>query len=140
MGVVKMVKEGTQFSNKLVGLRKAKKISQDELAEKLFLSRQSISKWENGDSVPDMNNLVMLAQVLNVGLDELVLGVQPKVSNNNGVKKFFEQDAADKDWHENHRWREWNYKPINNGWEWLARYWWAIFGLVGMICWYAFGQ
>ncbi len=125
----------TKFSQQLVNLRKERHLSQEELAQKLYLTRQSISKWENGDSVPDMNNLVQLAEILDVSLDELVLGITPKQSMkaNQLFSKLLEQDEADKDWHQNHRWREWQYKPINNGWEWLARYWWIIFALIGMI-------
>ncbi len=113
-------------------------MSQEELASKLFLTRQSISKWETGESVPDMNNLIQLAQILDVGLDQLVLGIEPQSSLKvNRMQQAFshimEQDEADKDWHQNHRWRQWQYSHINNGWEWLARYWWVLFALIAMI-------
>lgn len=64
----------TQFSSQLKILRQARNLSQEALAEQLFISRQSISKWENGDATPDLDNLVKLAEVLKVSLDELVLG------------------------------------------------------------------
>ncbi|QFG47553.1 helix-turn-helix transcriptional regulator [Lapidilactobacillus dextrinicus] len=49
-------------------------LSQEELADQLFISRQAVSKWENGDGTPDLEKLVALATILNVSLDELVLG------------------------------------------------------------------
>lgn len=64
----------TIFAEQLKKLRGAKDFSQEDLAQKLFVSRQSISKWENGDTTPDMENLIALAACLDVSLDELVLG------------------------------------------------------------------
>lgn len=51
----------SQFSTQLRAMLVAKNLSQDALAEQLFISRQSISKWENGDATPDLENLVRLA-------------------------------------------------------------------------------
>ncbi|MGG8343277.1 helix-turn-helix domain-containing protein [Streptococcus uberis] len=62
------------FSSQLKILRQAKNLSQEALAEQLFISRQAISKWENGDATPDLENLVKLAEIFKVSLDELVLG------------------------------------------------------------------
>lgn len=74
----------TIFAEQLKKLRAKQNLSQDILAEQLFTSRQSISKWENSDATPDMENLVKLAEVLQVSLDELVLGekrVSPKTDD-----------------------------------------------------------
>ncbi len=49
-------------------------LSQDELAEKIFVSRQSISNWENGKTYPDIRSLLLLSEVFNVSLDQLVKG------------------------------------------------------------------
>ena len=49
-------------------------LSQDELAEKLFVSRQTISSWENDKSYPDIHSLLMLGDVFGVSLDTLVKG------------------------------------------------------------------
>lgn len=49
-------------------------LSQDELAEKVFVSRQSISNWENDKTYPDINSLVLLSEVFEVSLDQLVKG------------------------------------------------------------------
>lgn len=49
-------------------------MSQDELAEKLFVTRQSISNWENDKTYPDIKSLVLLSEVFSVSLDQLVKG------------------------------------------------------------------
>ena len=49
-------------------------ISQDELAEKIFVSRQSISNWENNKTYPDIHTLLLLAETFDVSLDELIKG------------------------------------------------------------------
>ena len=48
--------------------------SQDELAEKVFVSRQSISNWENGKTYPDIKSLLLMGEVFSVSLDQLVKG------------------------------------------------------------------
>ena len=50
------------------------KLSQEELASKIFVTRQTISNWENGKNYPDVNSLVMLSQLFNTSLDILVKG------------------------------------------------------------------
>lgn len=59
------------FSEKLIQLRKENGLSQEQLAEKLDISRQAISKWETGESQPDMSKLVILSDILKVSMDEL---------------------------------------------------------------------
>lgn len=49
-------------------------LSQDELAEKVYVSRQSISNWENGKTYPDIKSLLLLSEVFAVSLDQLVKG------------------------------------------------------------------
>ena len=61
-----------KLADRLVALRKEKGYSQEVLAEKLGLSRQSISKWERAEASPDTDNLIALAQVYNMTLDELL--------------------------------------------------------------------
>ncbi|BCN89617.1 helix-turn-helix transcriptional regulator [Staphylococcus argenteus] len=53
--------------------------SQEYLAEKLYVSRQSISNWENDKSLPDIHNLLMMCDLFNVTLDDLVKGTIPFV-------------------------------------------------------------
>lgn len=60
------------FSEKLLTLRKAKNLTQEQLAEKLDVSRQSISKWESGQAVPEMEKIVALSVVFDVTTDYLL--------------------------------------------------------------------
>ena len=54
--------------------RKKKQLSQEDLAKKLFVSRQSISNWERGATYPDIQNLLLLSQVFEISLDTLIKG------------------------------------------------------------------
>ena len=65
------------FSEKLTGLRRKSGMSQEQLADRLGVTRQSVSKWENDASVPDLEKLVKLSGVFGVSLDELVKGEVP---------------------------------------------------------------
>ena len=69
-----------EFNNKLYELRKQKGFSQEELANRLIVSRQTISKWEVGESTPDMEKLVAISDLFEVSLDELVKGEEPKLA------------------------------------------------------------
>ena len=60
------------ISRNLKSLRKKYHYTQDEIAEKLNVSRQSIAKWESGESTPDIYNCISLAELFNVKLDDLV--------------------------------------------------------------------
>lgn len=60
------------IANKLVELRKKNGLSQEELADKLGISRQAVSKWERAESSPDTDNLICLAKLYNVSLDDLL--------------------------------------------------------------------
>ena len=69
------------ISEKLYSLRRARQLSQEELAEILGVSRQAVQKWESGASTPDVGNLVALSDYFGVSLDELVKGgKQPQPS------------------------------------------------------------
>ncbi len=67
-----------EFNNKLYELRKQKGFSQEELANRLNVSRQTISKWEVGESTPDMEKLIAISDLFEVSLDELVKGEEPE--------------------------------------------------------------
>lgn len=60
------------FKEKLKYLRKINNMSQEELAEKLTVSRQTVSRWETGDSMPDAEMLIHLSDVFSVSVDELL--------------------------------------------------------------------
>ena len=75
------------FKDNLVQLRKAHDMTQEELAEKIGVSRQSVAKWESGDSLPDIDRCKAIADAFGVSLDDLTnyepdenmgLGVPPK--------------------------------------------------------------
>lgn len=61
-----------KFSEKVFQLRKELRLSQEEVAEKLKVSRQTISNWENGSAQPTIDKAVELANLFDVSLDELV--------------------------------------------------------------------
>lgn len=61
-----------EIANRLVILRKEKGFSQEQLAEKIGVSRQAVSKWERSGASPDTDNLIMLARLYEVSLDELL--------------------------------------------------------------------
>lgn len=63
-----------EFNNRLYELRKQKGLSQEELANRLNVSRQTVSKWEVGDSAPDMEKLIAISDLFEISLDELVMG------------------------------------------------------------------
>lgn len=54
--------------------RNMKSMNQDDLSEKIYVSRQTISSWENNKSYPDIHSLILLCQVFDVSLDQLVKG------------------------------------------------------------------
>ncbi len=60
------------FSEKLLTLRKANDLTQEQLAEKLDVSRQSISKWESGQATPELEKIVALSAVFHVSTDYLL--------------------------------------------------------------------
>ncbi len=66
----------TYLGKNLQELRKKSNFSQEELAERLGVSRQAISKWECGESFPDTENLISIAKLYGVSLDELVNNVK----------------------------------------------------------------
>lgn len=63
-----------ELGQQLKAHRKELGISQDELAEKIFVSRQSISNWENNKTYPDIHTLLLLAETFGISLDELIKG------------------------------------------------------------------
>ena len=65
------------LGEKILALRKAAGLSQDQLAEALNVSRQSVSKWELGESVPDLSRLVALSELFHVSLDALLRDAPP---------------------------------------------------------------
>lgn len=87
------------FKENLISLRKMKGLSQEELAEKMDISRQTLSKYETGESLPDIEKCKQLADIFGVSLDDLVnyesrdtgLAVPPKGKHMFGMVKVGEK-------------------------------------------------
>jgi len=80
-----------KIANRLVELRKRNGYSQEELADKLGVSRQAISNWERAEALPDTENLIALAGLYEITLDEVIHGdkpnaVQPIAEQGNKIK------------------------------------------------------
>lgn len=60
------------LGKKIAELRKKNNLSQEELAEKVGVARQTISKWEIGDTTPDINQVKVISKIFNISIDELV--------------------------------------------------------------------
>lgn len=77
-----------KFCDKLVKLRKENNLSQEQLADRMSLSRQAVSKWELGSSVPDTKTMIDLCKVLNCNIDDLldddIVGEMNVNKNNKG--------------------------------------------------------
>ena len=92
-----------KFGAFVAELRKEKGITQKELAEKLCISDKAISKWETGNSIPDVSLLVPLAEILDVSVTELlesrrinVPESMNKEQTDNLVKKVIELSEEDR--------------------------------------------
>ena len=70
------------IAGRIVKLRTENGWTQLELAEKLHYSDKAVSKWERGESLPELTTLVALAELFDVTLDELVRGISPAVASN----------------------------------------------------------
>ena len=63
-----------QIANQIKKLRTESGMSQDELAERIFVSRQTVSNWENEKTYPDIKSLLLMSEVFNTSLDTLIKG------------------------------------------------------------------
>lgn len=79
------------FANNLKNLRRIKKITQIELANKLSLSRTSIVMWESGQNYPSMDKLIELANIFDCSIDFL-LGITSTNSQNLDISKLESED------------------------------------------------
>ncbi|WP_304263618.1 helix-turn-helix domain-containing protein [Kallipyga massiliensis] len=61
--------------------RSEKELSQEELAERVFVSRQTISNWENNKNYPDINSIVLLSEIFGVSIDNLIRGDVEQMKN-----------------------------------------------------------
>jgi len=84
---VKQVEISTQIKK----YRNTMKLSQEGLAEKIYVTRQTISNWENGKSYPDIHSLLLLGSLFDVSLDQLIKGdieIMKKEINKEDVARF----------------------------------------------------
>lgn len=104
------------ISEQLKKYRTERGMTQEELAEKLFVSRQAISKWEKGEANPDLENVVKLAEIFEVSLDELVLAKEQTEVTKTDFDHFLYN--PNKGEYEKHR-----SPKITNLYEFVARFW-----------------
>ena len=81
-----------RLGERLKEYRNQEGLSQEQLAEKLNVSRQAVTKWENDKGIPDIDNLIVISDELNLSLDELLKG-------NENVKEKIISDSSAKKWH-----------------------------------------
>ena len=77
------------FADNLKQLRKEKQLSQEELAEILDVSRQAVSKWEQGIGYPEVEKLLLLSKKLNISLDSLMATDITQAPKYNKIYKSF---------------------------------------------------
>lgn len=116
-----------EFAKQLKKYRLNNDLSQEDLATKLFVSRQAVSKWENGEGTPDLDNIVKLAEIFDVSLDVLVLGIESESKQPQVDSEEFVYNPNTKLYERRHR--------QMNFWDFLSRYWWLVFSILGMIGW-----
>lgn len=74
------------LSENLKKIRKENNLSQEQLAEKLNVSRQSVSKWESGQAYPEMDKVIQICQLFNVSVDDLLNQDIKELNNNKAAK------------------------------------------------------
>ena len=84
-----------EFNEKLRNLRNASGLTQEELAEKLYVSRTAISKWESGRGYPNIDSLKQIAQFFSVSLDELIADkTNLTEKSRKKERRFYPEDLA----------------------------------------------
>jgi HTH-type transcriptional regulator/antitoxin HipB len=99
-----------EIANRLVRLRKEKNLSQEQLAEKVGVSRQAVSKWERAEASPDTDNLIILSKIYGMSLDEMLFskdGSELPTAGELSVSEPRQDEGNSK--------REWN--GASSGWE-----------------------
>ena len=84
-----------ELAKRLISLRKERGLSQEALAAALHVSRQAISKWERGEASPDTDNLIALAVLYRVSLDELVGFSLPEYEESEAVSALTPEEPFD---------------------------------------------
>lgn len=84
------------LGEKLYELRKKKKLSQEDVAEKLDVTRQTVSKWETNQSTPDFDKIVPLCELYEISTDELLTGRQSSAGKMKEIKQDDESIIREK--------------------------------------------
>ena len=84
-----------EIANRLVRLRKEKNLSQEALANELGISRQAVSKWERAEASPDTDNLILLAKLYGMSLDDLLKTDQKEFESGNNQQASKEKTEED---------------------------------------------
>jgi len=78
------------IADRIQFLRKQKGYSQEELADKMGVSRQAVSKWESEQSVPDLEKIIVMSDLFEVTTDYLLKGIEPaSVTNKKTIKTLY---------------------------------------------------
>ncbi len=80
------------FGEKLYELRKEKKLSQEDVADKLNVTRQTVSKWETNQSTPDFDKVLPLCELFEISADELLSGNKKEENNTKKQAKAIETE------------------------------------------------
>lgn len=83
-----------KFSDNLRNLRREKEYSQEYLAERLGVTRQTISKWENGTAMPDLKKLTEIAELFDTTMDKL-LGTEKEASTETEYNNVIQNSIAE---------------------------------------------
>ena len=89
-------KMNIDIANRLFELRKKNSLSQEDLAEKIGVSRQAVSKWERAEASPDTDNLILLAKLYDVSLDELLSTEEPVERRSETADERAENEKKDR--------------------------------------------
>lgn len=81
-----------EFSSKIREVRKKENLTQEEFAEKIFVSRNAVAKWETNRGYPDIQNLITISDVFEISLDELI-------KKDKNVKNKIIAESSSKKWH-----------------------------------------
>lgn len=77
-----------EFHENLIQLRKKENLSQEQLADKLGVTRQAISKWESGQTKPEADKILLLSDIFHVSTDQLLKGVEISKKKNEKMDFF----------------------------------------------------
>ncbi len=80
------------FNEKIKEIRKKQNLTQEQFAEKIFVSRNAVAKWETHRGYPDIQNLITISEVFGISLDDLV-------KDDKKLKNKIILDSASKKWH-----------------------------------------